>query len=123
LKRGSLCSLSWHVVCAKPILIEPDIEQKNAKKTGKVKDVFLNRYWAPQSRSFDPQSRASIRKNEKILGEEEIQPCPERKKQAGRPPEALPRDLYSLLWNEPDADHQNGNDEKKQTDRIAMGDE
>ena len=62
-----------------------------------------------------------VGEDEEIPGEEEVQACADRQEQNDGQAEALLRDLYVLLREEPKRDDENGDDEQEQADGVAVG--
>jgi len=117
----SLGGFRLDVIGCEPVFIEPDVKEKDAEKAGEIEEVLFYGYGCAEGRGFDSESGCLIGEDEEISGEEEVQSCADRKEQTNGPAEALLRDLYVLLREEPKRDDENRDDEEEQANGIAIG--
>jgi len=117
----SLGGFRLDVIGCQPVFIEPYVEKEDAEKAGEVEEVLFDGYGRAEGRGFDSEGGCRVGEDEEISGEEEVQAGANRKEQTDGPSEALLRDIYVLLREEPKRDDENGDDKEEQADGVAIG--
>src|ERR1700756_5204120 len=93
--------LSFDAVGGEPVLIEPEVEEQDAKKAGEIEGVLFDRDWSAERGGFDSDGRALVGEGEEVAGEEEVEARADGKEEADGPEETFLLDLYSFLRDKP----------------------
>ena len=105
------------MVGGQPVFVEPDVEEKDAEKSGEVEDVLFDRDREAKCRGFDSKGCGLVGEGEEITGEEEVKTGADGKEQADGPGETFLGDPHTFLREKPQRNHQERDDEDQNQDQ------
>src|SRR6267142_320529 len=96
-----------HGISGKPVLAQPDIEQKNQHKAGQIKNILLDRNRMAERRCLYAQRGLGIRKVEEPLRKDDVEEPSNGNKNGDGPPESALRDIQTFARQKPHANGEN----------------
>ena len=113
-------NIVWNAVPGQPVFAQSDIEEKDHDESAQIEDVFFNGDGESEGRGGNSEGRAAVGKTEKPAGESKVKREAHGGKNADGTPEGPPGNLQALARQKPECNHENRDDEQRQTPSVAV---